>query len=72
MSNKNTVFRPTPSETKADSVTRIVKGMIAADTSARQSKTERLRAARLDRDASAKTEAEAAPKKKPKKAPSKP
>ena len=43
LTNKNTVFRRTAPETKADSVTRIVKGMIDADTSAREAKTLRLR-----------------------------
>lgn len=70
--DKNTVFRPTASETKADSVTKIVKGMIDADTSAREAKTQRLRAARLERDISEKAEAATAPKKKSRKPAAKP
>lgn len=61
--NKNTVFRATASETKADSVTRIAKGMIDAETSARQAKTQRLRTARHERDVSEKALAESTPKK---------
>ena len=43
LTNKNTVFRQTASETKADSVTRIVKGMIDAVSSAREANTQTLR-----------------------------
>lgn len=71
MSNKNTVFRPTASETKADSVTRIAKGMIDADTTARQDKTQRLRMARLERDLAEKEKTETASKKRPRKPSSK-
>ncbi|WP_175550293.1 hypothetical protein [Palleronia salina] len=62
--NKNTVFRPTASETKADNITRIVKDMVEADSSARQAKTQKLRAARLARDISEKARLEPAPSKK--------
>ena len=72
MPNKNTVFRQTASETKADSVTRIAKGMIESDTSAREAKTQRLRAARLERDMSEKAQAEKGPKKKSRKPSPKP
>ena len=54
--NKNVVFRPTASELKADSVTKIAKGMVDADTSVREAKTQRLRAARLERDKSEKAQ----------------
>lgn len=49
--NKNTLFRPSQSETKADSTNKIAGDMIEAETTARQDKTQRLRAARLERDA---------------------
>ncbi|WP_139250735.1 hypothetical protein [Palleronia salina] len=64
MLNKKPVFRPTASETKADSVSRIVKGMTDAENSARQAKTQRLRAARLERDLSEKAVVEKGAKKK--------
>ena len=72
LSNKNTVFRPTASESKADNVTRIVKEMTEADTSARQAKTEKLRASRIERDISEKSRIEEAPKKKVRKTAQKP
>jgi len=72
LSTKNTVFRPTASETKADSITRIVKGMIDADTSAREAKTQRLRAARLERDTSEAAQVAPEPKKKSRKRSAKP
>ena len=54
--NKDTLFRPSKSESKADSVNKIARGMIDADASARQNKTQRLRAARLERDESEKAQ----------------
>ena len=72
LSNKNTVFRPTASESKADNVTRIVKEMTEADTSARQAKTEKLRASRIERDISEKSRMEEAPKNKVRKTSKKP
>jgi hypothetical protein len=72
MSNKNTVFRPTASESKADNVTRIVKEMTEADTSARQAKTEKLRASRIARDTSENARIEEVPKKKVRKTSKKP
>ncbi len=52
MVTKDTLFRPTKSETKADSTTRIARGIIDAQATARQAKTARLHAARAERDAS--------------------
>lgn len=47
------VFRPKPSkqETKADEITRTVRAIMNAEAAKRDTKTERLRAARLARDA---------------------
>ena len=67
--NKNTLFRPSAAETKADSITKIAKAMIEADASARQAKTQKLRAARLERDESEKAQKVASPQKKTRKKP---
>lgn len=64
--NKDTLFRPSKSESKADSVNKIARDMIEADTSARQDKTQRLRAARLERDESEKAQ-KTSPQKKSRK-----
>lgn len=75
--NKNTVFKPSKAETKAESTNTLVKGIIESETATREAKTARLRAARAERDANAKIHEESqkapAPKKTPrKKAPAKP
>lgn len=51
----NAVFQPKPSkqEAKADITTRLVRAMIDTEASAREAKTERLRAARLAQEATA-------------------
>ena len=51
MPSKDTLFRPSKAETKADSTTKIVKGIVDAETAARQAKVARLRSARAERDA---------------------
>lgn len=65
--NKDNLFRPSKFESKSDSVNKIAKGMIEADASARQDKTQRLRAARLQRDESEKAQKLACPPKKARK-----
>ena len=67
MLSKDNLFRPSKSESKSDSVNKIAKGMIEADTSARQDKTQRLRAARLKRDESEKAQQPASSQKKTRK-----
>ena len=68
MLNKDTLFHMTKSESKADSTTRVVKELVQAQTSERETKTQRLRAARLARDEADRAERAANP---PKKAPAK-
>lgn len=64
MVTKHNLFRPSKAESKADATTTVAKGIIEAETSAREAKVERLRRARLDRDASeAKAEAPKTPSK---------
>ena len=60
----DTVFKPTLSrtESKNDTTTRVARGIVDTEASAMAAKTERLRAARLARDAS--TEKPAAPAKR--------
>ena len=65
MLNKHTLFRPSKAESKADATTKIVQGIVEAETTARQAKTERLRSARAERDASEAAQKAAAPQKKP-------
>jgi hypothetical protein len=48
---KNSSIRPTRAETKADITDRAAREIIDAETAERQSKTERLRAARLGQEA---------------------
>ncbi len=50
---RETLFKPTLSrtESKAEAVSRIAMSMIEQETARREAKTERLRQARLDRDA---------------------
>lgn len=52
----NAVFQPKPSkqEAKADATTRLVRQIIDSEKSAREAKTERLRAARLAQEPTAK------------------
>lgn len=52
MVTKHTLFRPTRTETKADTTTSVAQSIIASETSAREAKVERLRKARLEREAS--------------------
>lgn len=61
MVTKHTLFRATKTETKADATTSVAKNIIASETSAREAKVERLRKARLEREA-----ATPAPEPKPK------
>jgi hypothetical protein len=63
----NAVFQPKPSkqETKADLTTKAARAIIDHEASARDAKTERLRAARLAREEAASTQAPA--EKKPRK-----
>jgi len=58
----NAVFQPKPSklEAKADATTRLVRSIIDGEVSARETKTERLRAARLAQEATAKPAAQKA------------
>ena len=60
----NSVFKPTLSrmESKNDATTRAARGIVDTETAAMDAKTERLRAARLAREASA--EKPAAPEKR--------
>lgn len=60
----NTVFLPKPSkqEAKVDATTRLVRAIIDNEASAREAKTERLRAARLAQEAATKPVAETAKK----------
>lgn len=51
MVTKHTLFRPTKSEAKADSTSSTAKTIIASETAAREAKVERLRKARLEREA---------------------
>lgn len=65
----NTVFQPKPSkqETKADATTRAAREILDSEASARESKTERLRQARLTEEAKAKpVEAPVKKKRRPK------
>lgn len=52
MVTKHTLFRPTRTETKADTTTSVAQSIVASETSAREAKVERLRKARLEREAS--------------------
>lgn len=65
--NKNTLFRPSKAETKAENTNAFVRGIIESETATREAKTARLRAARSERDAAEKQHDEAqnaaAPKK---------
>ncbi len=73
MLTKNTLFRPSKSESKADSTTKIAMELIEAENAERDAKTARLRAARVAREASAeKGQAAATKKKTRKKAPAEP
>lgn len=65
MLNKNSLFRASKSETKADRTTETAKGITSADASAREAKTRRLRVARAERDASEKAHKRAGSPKKP-------
>ncbi|WP_375263101.1 hypothetical protein [Palleronia sp.] len=67
MVTKDTLFRPSKAESKADTITKIAMGIIDSETAARESKTARLRAARAERDASEATRIASGVKKTPKK-----
>jgi hypothetical protein len=64
MVTKLTLFRPTRTETKADTTTSVAQSIIASETSAREAKVERLRKARLEREAPAAPEAPSKPPRK--------
>ncbi len=66
MLNKDNLFRASKVETKASKTTSIAMGIVEADGLARDEKTQRLRAARVERDASEKAQIAATPKDKPK------
>jgi hypothetical protein len=51
MATKNTLFRPSKAESKADTTTSVAKSIIESEKSERLAKTERLRKAREERDA---------------------
>jgi hypothetical protein len=53
MVTKHTLFRPTRTETKADATTSAAQSITASEAAAREAKVERLRKARLEREASA-------------------
>ncbi len=53
MATKHTLFRASRSQTKAENTTTVAKGLIEKETAARDAKTKRLRAARLENEASA-------------------
>ncbi|WP_421927837.1 hypothetical protein [Neoaquamicrobium sediminum] len=65
----NTVFQPKPSkqETKADVTTKAARAIIDHEATAREAKTERLRAARLAQEEAAVADAPAAKKPRKKK-----
>jgi hypothetical protein len=62
---RHTLFKPSKAETKAESTTTVAMGIIEAETAARQAKTERLKAARLEREAAEKAPEPKARKTKP-------
>ncbi|ETX16274.1 hypothetical protein OCH239_00035 [Roseivivax halodurans JCM 10272] len=64
MSSKKSAPGPSKSETRAEQTTAIANEIIGRETSERAEKTERLRAARLERDAKA---PETTPRRKTKK-----
>lgn len=68
MVTKDTLFRPSKAESKADSTTKVAMGIIDSETAARDVKTARLRAARAERDASEAVATAAAATDKPRKA----
>jgi hypothetical protein len=51
MANKDTIFKSTKPEDKAQRINDAARAIISAEDDARRSKTERLRAARLEREA---------------------
>ena len=67
MLTKNTLFRPSKAESKADSTTKVAMGIIDSETAAREVKTARLRAARAERDAFEASNEASSPAKTPKK-----
>lgn len=52
MLTKDTLFRPTKTETKLSNTTSIAKGIVEAQTAMRQATMAKLREARIARDAS--------------------
>ncbi|TCO72404.1 hypothetical protein [Rhodovulum euryhalinum] len=51
MVTKDTLFRPTKQETKADTTNRTAREIIRSEAEARESKTATLRAARMEKEA---------------------
>jgi hypothetical protein len=66
MATKDTLFRKSKSEIKAESTNQTAKGIIEAEKVERQEKTARLRAARAERDASEAAQKASMPPAKPK------
>jgi hypothetical protein len=58
MSKANNVFKPTVSQLKGDATTRAAREIIDAGQAANHAKTERLRAARLAKEAAVQTAAQ--------------
>ncbi len=67
MATKDSLFKSTKPEDKAQRISDAARAIISAEDDARRSKTERLRAARLAREAreADAPQAESAPKRKP-------
>jgi len=65
VATKHTLFRASRSQTKAESTTIVAKGLIEKETAARDAKTSRLRAARLEHEAFAPKAETPATKRKP-------
>ena len=67
MLTKDTLFRPSRAESKAESTATVAKGIIDAETATRQAKSAKLRAARIERDASEAAQKPAIAEAKPRK-----
>lgn len=65
MANKDTVFKATKPEDKAQRINDAARAIISAEDEARRTKTERLRAARLAQEADSPDAPDPAPKRKP-------
>lgn len=64
MASKKTTFTPSLSEAKAASTTSVVKAIVEKQAADRQAKTDRLRAARLEKEVSLSKEEAPATKRK--------